>query len=155
MYSSHAMQQEQSSSDGEGSAATAPHRIRTAVLRQHSGHSRAMSAATIGQPRRQTLGYSTRSIVKRIASRSRTLLVRGGHMLSETRRICPCHVGGSPLGGSPLEYLLIKMIRCNYLSSQDNYPYLSSSIACKVTASASAKYATRSRPIFVFRRNWP
>ena len=33
-------------------AATAPHRVRTAVLRQHSGHSRAMSAATIGQPRR-------------------------------------------------------------------------------------------------------
>ena len=33
-------------------AATAPHRVRTAVLRQHSGHSRVMSAATIGQPRR-------------------------------------------------------------------------------------------------------
>ena len=33
-------------------AATAPHRVRTAVLRQLSGHSRAMSAATIGQPRR-------------------------------------------------------------------------------------------------------
>ena len=45
------MQQEQSSSDGEGrETARAPHRVRTAVLRQHSGHSRVMSAATIGQP---------------------------------------------------------------------------------------------------------
>ena len=48
MYSSRAMQREQSSSSTE-KAATAPHRVRTAVLWQHSGHSGVMQAATIGQ----------------------------------------------------------------------------------------------------------